>query len=857
MSVLHDLCAARHLECMRQSVGVSEGLRQGVMLLTVWLRQRQAHEGWGSFPEDLLCSVVALLVGRGQLNTSMTGYQVFRAVLQYLSQADWQTDPPSLCAEVEPSRLVAFTSRFPVVFVDGSGWLNLAYTLTAAALLKVRQEAKLTISALGKSEGQKFQVVFLTHKSFPRSFDYLCHVTIDARSLRRSGERVDNLATAAMDVGGQMSLALTSHLEQLLTSALDDRVTLVCAAPRPNPQWSVNDAPLDYDEQSYLTFGLCLNTSAAFSVLNKGPPADHPEALAFREMWGDKSEMRRFKDGTIHEAVLWSRSSLQADRRLVCGRIVRYVLQRHCGIDKSCVHFLGGRLDTLLQAGPEEKGDGSSPGTGEEHSLAVLHAFEEVGRAVRALNTLPLAIHSVQGTHPVFRHTDVFPAEPAPPPDSESGAAHSVHGVHVPQHGRCLPAFVPALTVVCTLEGSGKWPEDREAIACLKALLHVKMAAELREKHLMSVGVARSHVDVFKAGYVFRLTVSSQREISVLRTVVSESGMVKFKDTEEAAALERDTVSLPLHTHLLHGLQQEQPSLSAAVRLCKRWLAAQMMWGYVTEEAVELIVAHTYISPHPHAAPGSPVCGLLRFLHLVSTHNWSSDPLMINLNADFTEEDFTSIPKELSQSGNSRPPMCLATPQDRTGSRWTRPHPTGHFLRRLVVLARASLHSLETQLMSDFLTADFKLIFRPALQHFHLLIRLLARANVVGHQAVDARSRPPLTRAGHLDDSKVALPVVGFNVCRKFVHDLQNIFGEYAMFFHDPFGGDVIGLVWKPQVSEVTGFKASSFPYRRPSVGHGETVSLTAGREHILDDIRLLGGGIVQSIEAPGDCPVD
>ncbi|XP_012938355.1 nucleolar protein 6, partial [Aplysia californica] len=296
MSVLHDLCAARHLECMRQSVGVSEGLRQGVMLLTVWLRQRQAHEGWGSFPEDLLCSVVALLVGRGQLNTSMTGYQVFRAVLQYLSQADWQTDPPSLCAEVEPSRLVAFTSRFPVVFVDGSGWLNLAYTLTAAALLKVRQEAKLTISALGKSEGQKFQVVFLTHKSFPRSFDYLCHVTIDARSLRRSGERVDNLATAAMDVGGQMSLALTSHLEQLLTSALDDRVTLVCAAPRPNPQWSVNDAPLDYDEQSYLTFGLCLNTSAAFSVLNKGPPADHPEALAFREMWGDKSEMRRFKD---------------------------------------------------------------------------------------------------------------------------------------------------------------------------------------------------------------------------------------------------------------------------------------------------------------------------------------------------------------------------------------------------------------------------------------------------------------------------------------------------------------------------------------------------------------------------------
>ena len=45
--------------------------------------------------------------------------------------------------------------------------------------------------------------------------------------------------------------------------------------------------------------------------------------------------------------------------------------------------------------------------TGEEHSLDVIHAFDDINKAVRSLASLPLGIHAVQGTHPVFRHCDV------------------------------------------------------------------------------------------------------------------------------------------------------------------------------------------------------------------------------------------------------------------------------------------------------------------------------------------------------------------------------------------------------------------------------------------------------------------
>ena len=51
------------------------------------------------------------------------------------------------------------------------------------------------------------------------------------------------------------------------------------------------------------------------------------QAPSFRSFWGEKSELRRFKDGSILEAVVWPCNSL-AERRTVCGRIIKHLLQR-------------------------------------------------------------------------------------------------------------------------------------------------------------------------------------------------------------------------------------------------------------------------------------------------------------------------------------------------------------------------------------------------------------------------------------------------------------------------------------------------------------------------------------------------
>ena len=47
------------------------------------------------------------------------------------------------------------------------------------------------------------------------------------------------------------------------------------------------------------------------------------------------------------------------------------------------------------------------PSTGEEVAVAVMEVFAELSRELRQLKDLPLAIASLQGASPAFRHTEV------------------------------------------------------------------------------------------------------------------------------------------------------------------------------------------------------------------------------------------------------------------------------------------------------------------------------------------------------------------------------------------------------------------------------------------------------------------
>jgi U3 small nucleolar RNA-associated protein 22 len=92
-------------------------------------------------------------------------------------------------------------------------------------------------------------------------------------------------------------------------------------------------------------------------VLERGPAGDTPEGTEFRKFWGEKSELRRFKDGSVSEAVVWreDEDKLFEVPQSVVPQILRHLLKQHFGLD----------FDSLLQgASKKRKAAGAEPHAG-------------------------------------------------------------------------------------------------------------------------------------------------------------------------------------------------------------------------------------------------------------------------------------------------------------------------------------------------------------------------------------------------------------------------------------------------------------------------------------------------------------
>lgn len=88
----------------------------------------------------------------------------------------------------------------------------------------------------------------------------------------------------------------------------------------------------------------------------QGPAADSTEAAEFRKFWGEKSALRRFQDGSFHEAVLWGDAKQSVgQRRLIPEQVCRWVLEQQLGIKKKNITFVNRQAEALLHHQMYEK----------------------------------------------------------------------------------------------------------------------------------------------------------------------------------------------------------------------------------------------------------------------------------------------------------------------------------------------------------------------------------------------------------------------------------------------------------------------------------------------------------------------
>ncbi|KAM4876616.1 nucleolar protein 6 [Thomomys bottae] len=839
--ILQDTALESHAQLLSTVLGSALGLKDGVALLKVWLRQRELDKGLGGFNGFIISMLVAFLVSTRKIHTTMSGYQVLRSVLQFLASTDLTVNGISLCFSSDPSlpALADFNQAFPVVFLDPSGRLNLCADVTASTYHQVQHEARLSMALLDSKADDGFQLLLMTPKPMIRAFDHILHL----RPLSRLQAACHQLKLwpELQDNGGDYVSAALSPLTTLLEQGLGSRLHLLAHSRLPVPEWDINQDPPKHKDAGTLTLGLLLRPEALTSVLELGPEADQAEAADFRQFWGSRSELRRFQDGAIREAVVWEAASL-SQKRLIPHQVVTHLLALHANIPDTCIHYVGGFLDALIRD-PKE-----TSSTGEEALMVVVRCYDELSRLLWGLEGLPLTVSAVQGAHPVLRYTEVFPPAPVRPAFSFYELLRERASL-LPRPDKPCPAYVEPMTVVCHLEGSGQWPQDAEAVRRVRAAFQLRLAELLTQQHNLQCRATATHTDVLKDGFVFRIRVAYHREPQILKEVRSPEGMISLRDTPASLRLERDTRLLPLLTSALHGLQQQHPAFSSVARLVKRWVHAQLLGEEFTDESLDLVVAALFLHPEPFTPPSSPQVGFLRFLSLVSTFDWKNNPLIVNLNNELTAEEQVEIRSSFLAARTRLPVMVIITPQDRRGSVWTQDGPSAQILQQLVVVAAKALPILEKQLTDPQGPGDIRTVFRPPLDMYDVLIHLSSRHIPRHRQAVDCPAASFCR--GLLDEPGPSsmMPVLAYDPPQLYLAHLRAAFGDLALFFYDQHGGQVIGVLWRPASFQPQPFKASSTKGRMAMSQGGELMTVP-NVEAILEDFAVLGEGLVHSVDA-------
>lgn len=80
-----------------------------------------------------------------------------------------------------------------------------------------------------------------------------------------------------------------------------------------------------------------------------------------------------------------------------------------------------------------------------------------------------------------------------------------------------------------------------------------------------------------------------------------------------------------------------------------------------------------------------------------------------------------------------------------------------------------------------------------------------------------------------------------------FLFHFQEGYGNYALFFHDTYGGTAIGVLFKPTILERKDFKVLDANCRKLDTDGKLILNIST----MIEDFYILGRGIIRTIDIP------
>jgi U3 small nucleolar RNA-associated protein 22 len=790
----------------------------------LWLKQRGfggslSQGGFGHFEWAVLVSLLLQTGGRnGQaaLSSSLSSTELFKAVIQFLANTDYMKKPHVLGSL--NSGLDSIQEPSPVLY-DAARELNILFKMSNWSANLLRMHARTTLELLNDNGANQFEPIFIINTTMPLPmFDLTFEVKGSAFIL-----------PALMDRKGY-SWDCSSKLYNTLKRALGDRALMVHVQQQEQSTWPLG-ATRPAEKDFILLVGVIFDAANMSRTMEYGPPAEQQkEAAKFRAFWGERSELRRFKDGSILECVAWSKRSAYD----ICEEIISYVAKLHLKITPDELVFFGQEFSSIIATSHLDK----------EAFDAARRSFQTLESDIRALEELPLQVRQLAPMAPELRYASIKP----------------------PTIGFQQDTIKP-MDVVLYFEASSRWPENLMAIQETKIEFLLDLDRRLRAvNEKITTCLGREDVEqgignlayldiIYETGAAFRLRIHCDLEEILLDRQTKTKTLeqhVRTAAEEALAAFRWRYAQLPLHSQSIATYCTRLPALSPTIRLVKHWFNSHLLAEHISEELVELIVLYSFLQPYPWNVPSSIATGFLRCLLLLSRWDWRDEPLIVDTSELLSLSERSTIHSQLAawrqrDPNMNRVTLIVATPYDLSGLAYTRSGPSKIVAARMTHLAKAAFNLIKEQ--GARLKAE--LLFQPSLREYDVLIHL--SSSIIKRTIRESEAVPGTKHSQfkNLDErtGKIPLPVASHPIST-LLQQLQRTYEDSLMFFHGSNDSYSIGAIWYPKLPPQN-FRAG-LPYNfKRSDGGGEDDVVEVNRPAILHEIARIGGDMIKKIELP------
>ena len=829
-----------------------EGFYESCMLGSIWLRQRRfgtgmSGGGFGSFEWSYITALLLCepgIAGKTRVSNRLNDVQLFRAVLQFLSSSDLKTSPP------DSKQNGAQTNAHGPLLWDTARRINILFKMTRWSHALLREETSKTLKMLNDPLSMQFDDCFIIRVDNPcMRFDYRITCSLS----KTFGTHVP-----VFDGYGKRA-AWYFRIAHILEEALGDRIRLLSPWTPSETSWDTRAQRPTLESAEDLTIGILADPKNASRSLDKGPSAEDKEAAAlFRGFWGDKAELRRFKDGAIVESLVWSTSQSEP---IVLEQICRYILEKHLGEDFMLgfeFHGVVPRTVSVSLEFQEDKVLGSY--------VPMMRAFETLESQLRSLDRLPLRIRQISPADPKLRYSSM----------------------DVPKHGTAVAGCSPAAVCV-QFEGSHRWPNALPAVQRTKIAFLLKIGELLEETHQnisARIGLEETQVDVsnlafleirYSSGATFHLRIYHEHELFLLERALKTDAQSKADKEITASALskfKREFIQSPAHTQAVRSLMTRFPLLSPSIRLTKKWRDSHLLSDHLSDELIELLVIRTFTHPHPWTEPGSLQTAFLRTLNFIARWTWQSEPLIVDFRGsggggNDEEDSMRSAEIEAIRTkfeawrridpAFNRIALFAASNIDPDGITWTEQGPSKVVAARFKSLAQAACALIGKQ----GLDIRLEMLFTPSLAEYDFLIHLntkLSTRTTTKAATTTNGTFKNLTIANDNHDERHLQPLL----LSSFLKDLKDLYGAHILFFHNATSPVVaVAGIWNPQTTAARPWKIhlgySSMPVERNNNNNnsgsgsngvdGDVQRVELNKTGTLNDIARLGGELIGRIE--------